>query len=129
MNLQVLLPAEIFVQQEVVKIIAEAGNGSFCLLPHHVDFVASLVPGILSYTTAAGEEVHLAIGEGALVKFGSHVLVSTRSAVSGPDLGKLKQSVDEAIRILDDKEKIARAAAAKLEADIVRRFVELKEHG
>ena len=129
MNLQVLLPAEILVQQEVAKVIAEAGNGSFCLLEHHVDFVASLVPGILSYTTTGGEEVHLAVGEGALVKCGSQVLVSTRSAVRGPDLGKLKQAVDEAIQALDDREKVARAAAAKLEADIVRRFVELKEHG
>lgn len=129
MNLKILLPAEVFVQREVEKIIAEGGDGSFCLLPHHIDFVASLVPGILSYTTEEGEEIHLAVGEGALVKCAGQVLVSTRSAVSGPDLGQLKKAVEEAFRVQDEREKAARAAAAKLEADIVRRFVELKEHG
>jgi F-type H+-transporting ATPase subunit epsilon len=32
-------------------VIAEAQNGSFCLLPHHIDFVAALAPGLLAYTT------------------------------------------------------------------------------
>ena len=29
-----------------VKLVAEAPNGAFCLLPRHVDFVAALVPGL-----------------------------------------------------------------------------------
>ena len=49
MNLKILLPAEILIDNEVTKIVAEAENGYFCLLPHHVDFVASLIPGIFSY--------------------------------------------------------------------------------
>jgi F-type H+-transporting ATPase subunit epsilon len=129
MNLKILLPAEVFVQAAVGKVVAQGGNGSFCLLPNHIDFVASLVPGILSYTTEEGKDVHMALGEGTLVKCAEQVLVSTRSAVTGPDLGMLKQAVEEAFRVQDEREKIARAAAAKLEADIVRRFVELKEHG
>jgi F-type H+-transporting ATPase subunit epsilon len=129
MNLKVLLPSEILLQQEASKVIAEALNGSFCLLEHHVDFVASLAPGILSFQPAGGGEELLAVDEGTLVKFGSEVLVSVRNAVRGSDLGKLRQVVEETFRTLDEKEKVARAAAAKLEANIVRRFVELKEHG
>jgi len=45
------------------------------------------------------------------------------------ELEKLKQIVDETFQVLDEKEKTARAAAAKLEADIVRRFVELRDRG
>jgi len=46
MNLKIMLPAEIFLSEEVTKVVAEAENGFFCLLPQHVDFTAALVPGV-----------------------------------------------------------------------------------
>ena len=52
MKLTVLLPTEILVDEEVAKVVAEAQNGSFCLLPRHIDFVAALVPGLLSFVKA-----------------------------------------------------------------------------
>ena len=125
MNLKILLPSQILINQEVTKVIAEAENGSFCLLPSHIDFVASLSPGIFSFTTPEHAEEMLAMDEGTLVKCGPNVLVSTRNAVLGPDLGMLKMTVEENYLALDEKEKVARAAAAKLEIDIVRRFMEL----
>jgi F-type H+-transporting ATPase subunit epsilon len=45
----------------VTKIIAEAEHGVFCLLPQHIDFVAALVPAILSFEAETGEEVFVAI--------------------------------------------------------------------
>ncbi len=57
MRLRVLLPTEVLLDVEVTKVIAEAENGFFCLLPRHVDFVAALVPGILYYTTSPGNVV------------------------------------------------------------------------
>ena len=125
MNLKILLPSQVMIDQPVVKIIAEAENGSFCLLPSHIDFVAPLAPGIFSFTTVDDEEEMLAMDEGVLVKCGPNVLVSTRNAIRGPDLGTLRQTVEESFLALDEKEKVARAAAAKLEIDIVRRFMEL----
>lgn len=129
MRLKILLPTEILLDKEVAKVIAEAENGSFCLLPRHIDFVAALVPGLLSFTIAEGHEEFLAIDEGILVKCGAEVLVSTRTAVRGPDLGALRHTVEERFRHLDDREKQARAASARLEIDLVRRFMELGEHG
>ena len=128
MNLKILLPAEILINNEVTKIVAEAKNGYFCLLPHHVDFVAALIPGIFSYEAAAGKENYLAIDGGTLVKRGQEVLVSVRNAVTAPELGTLKLVVDEQFEELDEKEKKARTAAAKLEVDLLRRFLELREH-
>ncbi|NIQ00595.1 MAG: F0F1 ATP synthase subunit epsilon, partial [Nitrospinaceae bacterium] len=49
MTLTILLPTELFLQQDVSKVTAFAPNGSFCLLERHIDFVTVLVPGILSY--------------------------------------------------------------------------------
>lgn len=128
MKLKVLLPTEILVDQEVTKVIAEAENGSFCLLPRHIDFVAALPPGILIFESAEGHEEFIAVDEGTLVKVGQEVLVSTRNAVRSSELGTLKQIVEQEFRVLDDREKMARSASAKLEADLVRRFIELGEY-
>lgn len=128
MNLKVLLPNEVFMDRAVTKIIAEAQNGCFCLLPRHVDFVAALVPGLLSFEDEDGREHFLAIDEGALVKCGSEVLVSTRSAATDGDLGQLRHVVEEQFEVLDQRERLARSATARLEAGLVRRFMEFDKH-
>ncbi len=127
MNLKILLPAEVFLTEKVEKVVAEAANGFFCLLPHHVDYAAALVPGIFLYE-AEDEEHYMAIDVGTLVKKGDEILVSVRNAVTGPELGKLKMEVVKQFRELDEREKKARSAAAKLEVDLLRRFMELREY-
>lgn len=127
MRLQILLPTRILVDCPVTKVVAEAENGSFCLLPRHVDFVAALTPGLLSFTTPEGKEEFAAIDEGVLVKRGPEVEVSVRDAVRGADLGLLRLMIRESFEALDDREKRARGALARLEADFVRRFIELRE--
>jgi F-type H+-transporting ATPase subunit epsilon len=129
MNCKILLPSEVFFNKAVAKVVAEAGNGSFCLLPQHIDFVAALVPGLLRIVEMDNKEEFYAIDEGILVKRGSDVMVSTRNVIRIPDLGQLKQVVDEQFKALDDKEKAARTASARLEADLVRRFMELRKYG
>jgi F-type H+-transporting ATPase subunit epsilon len=129
MKLKVLLPAEVLVEEDVAKVTAEAHNGSFCLLPKHVDFVAALVPGILSFETAGGREAFVAVDEGILVKCGEEVMVSTRNAIRGPDLGQLRRTVEERFKVLDDRERTARSAMVKIEAGFVRRFLEIQGHG
>ena len=125
MHLTILLPDQLFLDEEVSKVIAEAQDGSFCLLPRHIDFAASLVPGILSFHTPQGEQF-VAVDEGVLVKQGQEVRVSTRNAIRSDDLQGLKQAVRESLRRLDERERQARAALARLEADIVRGFAELQ---
>jgi F-type H+-transporting ATPase subunit epsilon len=131
MNLKVLLPTEVFVDEAVRKVTAEGANGSFCLLPRHIDFVAALVPGLLSYETDEEEakEVFLAVAEGVLVKSGQEVLVSVRNAVRGGELGELREIVEKKFKVLDDKEKTARTAMARIEAGFVRRFLEVQKRG
>jgi F-type H+-transporting ATPase subunit epsilon len=126
MMLKILLPAEVLLKREVKKIVAEAENGSFCLMPNHIDFVATLAPGIFTYEPVSGPPELLAMDVGTLVKKGADVLVSTRNAVQAPDLGKLKQVVVAQYDVLDEREKMVRSAAARLEASLIRRFVELK---
>ena len=127
-NLKILLPEKTFLKKEVKKIVAEAENGWFCLLPKHVDFTTSLTPGILMLTTPEEKDVFLAIDEGILVKYGEEVIISTRNAIEGEDLGELKNRVEEVFIKTDEREKDAQIALSKLEADFVRSFLNLEAH-
>ena len=127
MKLRVLLPSNIEVDEQVHKVTAEGAHGSFVLLHRHADFVADLRPGLLLYETDEGEGF-LAVDGGTLVKCGDEVLVSTANAAHGRDLAALRQSAVETFENLDERERQARAALQKIEADFVRRFIEL-QHG
>jgi F-type H+-transporting ATPase subunit epsilon len=131
MKLRVLVPEEVAVKQSVVKVVAEAENGSFCLLPRHVDFVAALVPGLLSYEDRDGNEEFLAVDQGLLVKCGDEVLVSTARVIRDRPLGELQRAVEEELRSLDEHQRRARVALGKIEASFVGRLVELERrfHG
>ena len=126
MKLKVLLPTRILVDQEVTKVTAEAENGSFTVLPRHIDFVASLVPGLLSYEARSGGEEFLALDEGVFVKRGEEVLVSTLNAVHDNNLGKLETILEEQFQDMDEQSRKARTAVARLETDFMRRFLELQ---
>jgi F-type H+-transporting ATPase subunit epsilon len=127
MMLRVLVPNKVLLSEDVTKINAEAQDGAFCLLPRHVDFVAALVPGLLSFVTGGGRETMIAVDEGTLVKRGDEVLVSVRRAVRGDELRYLKRKVEEEFEVLEEKERKARSATAKIEADFIRRFLEIRE--
>lgn len=128
MRLKVLLPSEIFVDEDVSKVVAEGINGAFCLMEHHIDFVAALVPGILSFD-GDSSRTYLAVNDGILVKAGQEVLVSVRNAVRGPNLGVLKKTIEEQFEAMDEREKTSRSATARIEAGFVRRFLEFQKSG
>ena len=123
MNLKVLLPYRIFAEKsDVSRIVAETAVGSFGILPHRLDCVAALVPGILVFETAAEGEVYVAVDEGVLVKAGADVLVSVRNAIAGTDLRKLRAAVEQEFLNLDEQEREARLVLAKLESGFIHRF-------
>ncbi|MGC1951282.1 MAG: F0F1 ATP synthase subunit epsilon [Gammaproteobacteria bacterium] len=127
MNLKVLLPFKIFAEKAgVSRIVAETREGSFGLLPHRLDCVAALAPGILIYETDAEGEVCLAVDEGILVKSGAEVRVSVRNAFGGTDLDQLREAVEREFLDLDEQEKSVRSVMAKLEAGFLRRFTSFK---
>lgn len=123
MRVKLIVPSGVLLEQEAVKVVAEAQNGAFCLLPRHIDFTAALVPGILSLTAPDGEEAFLAIDEGVLVKHGSEVLISTWNALQGK-LGELQRTVVAQLRDLDEEEQQARLALDRLEASLVHQIIE-----
>ena len=125
MNLNVLLPFGIFAEKtDVSRIVAETREGSFGLLPHRLDCVAALAPGILIYKNEAEGEVYVAVDEGVLVKTGLDVVVSVRNAIGGTDLGHLREAVEREFRNLNEREQSVRSVIAKMESDFIRRLAE-----
>ena len=122
-NLKVLLPFQIFAEKTgVSRIVAETLEGSFGLLPHRLDCVAALAPGILIYETKSDGEVFVAVDQGVLVKTGLEVLVSVRQAIGGTDLGQLHEAVKREFLTLDEQEQSVRSVLAKMEGDLLRRM-------
>ena len=123
MNLKVLLPFQVFTEKTgVSRIVAETHEGSFGILPHRLDCVAALAPGILIFEVEADGEAYVAVDEGVLVKTGLEVLVSVRNAISGTDLGQLREAVQREFMHLDEQEKNVRSTLAKMEGDLMRRM-------
>ena len=127
MNLKILLPFEIFAEStDVLRIVADTTDGSYGFLPHRLDCVAALVPGILTYETKDGRTAYVAVDEGVLVKAGAEVTVSVRRAIGGNDLGVLNDAVERDFLKVDDQERNVRSAVAKLESGLMGRLAEFE---
>jgi len=122
-NLRILVPFGIFAEKTgVSRIVAGAKGGSFGLLPHRLDCVAALTPGILTYEIEARGDVYVAVDDGVLVKTGADVLVSVRRAFAGTDLERLRLAVEQDFVKLGDRDKRMRSVMAKLEAGLLHRL-------
>ncbi len=127
MTLKILLPFQVFADKAgVSRIVAETHEGSFGLLPHRLDCVAALAPGILTYATEADGEIFVAVDEGVLLKTGLDVLVSVRRALAGKNLGELREAVAREFLAVDEHEQNVRAVMAKIETGFLRRFATLR---
>lgn len=127
MELTIHLPTETLFSGPVSKLVAHAADGLFGVLPRHIDYVAALTPGILSVTVPDETVLYFAVDEGVFVKREKEVRICARRAVQGDDFSVLSRTVRDTFIEVDDRERRARAALARLEADVVRRFVELRD--
>ena len=129
MRLKILMPFQVFADHgDVLRIVAETRDGSFGILPHRLDCVVALVPGILIFETTALGEAMVAIDAGILVKTGTEVCISVRGAINGADLSQLRTVVEHDYKTLDESERSARSVVAKLEMGFLSHFVQL-HHG
>jgi len=125
MNLKIFLPFKVFVQKtDVLRIIAETQDGSYGILPHRLDCVSALVPGILTYETETEGEVYLAVDEGVLIKIGQDVLISVRSALAGTELSQLREAVEREFLNLNEQERIVSTVMDKMESNFIHRLQE-----
>jgi F-type H+-transporting ATPase subunit epsilon len=124
-ELTILLPDQILLSTPVARLGGEAINGSFVVLPRHIDFVTALVPGILYYQADETDLSFVAIDSGVLVKRAASVWVSVLQAIVGDDLDHLDQVVEQEFRQRDEREKQTQTALARLEVSFMRGMVNL----
>ena len=111
MNLEILLPFRTLLRKvEVSRLVAETREGSFGLLPHRLDCIAALTPGILTFETPEEGEAFVAVDEGVLVKAGAQVRVSVRRAILGSDLELLRDAVEREFLTEDEQAQLHAAA-------------------
>jgi F-type H+-transporting ATPase subunit epsilon len=123
MTLKILLPSGIFADKsEVKRVTAQSSAGSIGLWPMRLDCVAALVPGILSYETAAEGALYVAVDTGILVKHGGDVLVSVRRAFTGRDLKDLRAAVERQFKSLTEMDRSVQQATVKLQAGLIAGF-------
>lgn len=127
MQVHLRLPTEVLFIGAATKVNAVAADGAFGLLPNHVDFVTALVPSILLLTIPDGDERIFGVDEGLLVKQGHTVEISVRRGIESADLAGLSGTVRESFVQMEDEERVARSALARMEADLVRRFASLRK--
>ncbi|MBA4075748.1 MAG: F0F1 ATP synthase subunit epsilon, partial [Cyanobacteria bacterium PR.023] len=122
-----LLPFGVFAEKaDVLKVVADTNVGSVGILPHRLDCVAALTPGILFYKSESDGEVYIAVDQGILVKVGLTVLISVSNAIAGKDLDQLKQAVESQFLNLNQQEKNVRSLMAKLESGLISRLAGLQ---
>lgn len=125
MRIKLTLPYETILDEEVDKITAPGAEGSFQILPKHIDVVATLQPGIL-ILTKDDKHKYFAIHKGVLVKENNVVYVSSFQAIEGDSLDGLHNALTENFKSLNDREKKAQKVLVKLETDTIRRFMEIE---
>jgi F-type H+-transporting ATPase subunit epsilon len=127
LQLEILLPFGVFLASESVsRIVVVTPSGSFGLLPHRLDCVTAVSPGILSYSIPAGSEINVAIDRGVLIKTGAQVRVCVRRAMSGSGLGDLRRAVDKEFLKIHEREQSIRSSLAALESGFIRRLAEVQ---
>ncbi|QDT06963.1 F0F1 ATP synthase subunit epsilon [Rubripirellula lacrimiformis] len=125
MTLKILLPFQVLVQRtDVTRVVVETQSGSFGLLPHRLDCVAAITPGILVYETEDAGEAFVAVDEGAIVKTGWNVVVSVRNAIEGVELSELRDAVQSEFLTLNEQEQDVHAVLARMEGDFIRRIAQ-----
>jgi len=127
MTLRVVTPSELVIEERVRQVTVRTGDGARSFLPRHIDFVTAVVPSVVAYVLPDGTERFVAVDEGVLVKVGEELLISAAYGVPGAELGSLRRTVAEEFRDRAEHDRAARTALARLEASIVRRFMELGE--
>lgn len=121
MRVKMVLPRKIIFDKDADKVTAPGTEGFFQILPRHTDVIWSLDSGIL-IIEAEGKELFFAIDRGMLVKEGKYVTISCFNAISGESLETLSSEVLSDIRKMNEGEREAREALAKLEVETIKRF-------
>ena len=125
MKLRIVTPLAVVVDEdEVAALRAEDASGGFGVLPHHADFLTSLVVSVVRWTSESGAHRFCAVRRGVLsVTLGRQIAIATREAIVGDDLATLEDTVLARFRADLEMERAARAESARLQLNAIRQIM------
>lgn len=128
MKLQIYTPLGSILNCKINKVTMETLDGYRTLLPRHLDFAAAMNANILSYTTTEdNQERFAACHRGIVVKKGDTVTVTVQKAVLGDTLDELENIILREFKQDEEQRKELNAAMARLEAGLIRGFINLRQ--
>ena len=126
-KLKILLPTELSLEaNDVSSLVVETSKGSMGILPHRLDCVAIITPGILALKSSSGEETFVAIDDGVLTKTGLDVTILVHNAISGKDLSTLKDEVESRFMQQDEEETDLNQLMGKIENSLLSHLHRIK---
>ena len=87
LHLKVVTPEKLLIDEEVSQVNVSTSGGQLCILPHHINLMAKLLPGEL-IIKKGGKVDTLAIGDGFIQVADNILTVMT-------DLATYAQDIDE----------------------------------
>lgn len=130
MTVQVRTPTRLVLDVAgIYSVRYETIDGCRTLEPRHLDGVDALSPGILTLTTASGEQTAAAVDEGILVKAGQAVTIAVRHVIPARGKSSLRQALREELARIRNTEADLRAALASLESRFLKESSQVRGHG
>ena len=135
LQFRLIQPTGVLLDVPARRVVAESLEGSFAVLPRHIDGVAALAVGILQIECldsgetdedSEGKLRYAAVDGGLLVKCAGEVTVSTAQASVGESLEAMADVVAEQFRARDEQERLTRSALARLEAGALRELQQME---
>jgi len=112
-RLQVATPEHLFVDEQVSSVEVPGKNGYMGILPGHAPLLSELQPGVLTYSSGAGDRV-LAIDGGFVEVYEGTVRVLADHAESAADIrvDEARQQLERAEQALKNVHEQAESEAA-----------------
>lgn len=125
MRLRIVTPLSVVIDEDgVLALRAEDATGSFGILPHHADFLTSLVISVVSWESNDETRHHCAVRRGVLsVRGGQDITVATREAMPGDDLATLDKTVLARFRTDIENERTEHVENTRLQLNAIRQIM------
>jgi F-type H+-transporting ATPase subunit epsilon len=124
-RLRIVTPLSVVIDEDgVLALRAEDATGSFGILPHHADFLTSLVISVVSWESNDETRHHCAVRRGVLsVRGGQDITVATREAMPGDDLATLDKTVLARFRTDIENERTEHVENTRLQLNAIRQIM------
>ncbi|WGI24290.1 F0F1 ATP synthase subunit epsilon [Halomonas alkaliantarctica] len=123
MNLSIVTPLAIVVEEEIDSLRAEDTSGSFGILGHHAPFLTSLTLSIISWRVASAEHFCAIRGGVLTVDNSGDIEIATREAVMGDDLATLDADVLARFETEAEEERAEHIESVRLQLNVIRQMI------